>query len=195
MSASSPQVIGIGASWGGRGAVEQLLGALTLPVGAPSCIVLHRSEANDAGQLRHILAHHAPMPVVEPDDKEPLEHDVVYIAPSGYHMLVESGRVALSVDERVRWARPSVDVLFESMAREYGDGAIAVVLTGANDDGARGAHSVRVHGGSVIVQEPVEAERREMPNAALAAVGADAEVLPLERIAARIEQLVQEPNR
>ncbi len=117
----------------------------------------------------------------EPDDKETIEPRHVYIAPADYHLLVDDGHFALSVDARVQFARPSIDVLFESVAESYRDRAIGIVLTGANEDGAAGLASIKRSGGVSIVQDPRTAERRMMPDAALAAVEADA-VLQLEEM-------------
>jgi two-component system chemotaxis response regulator CheB len=105
----------------------------------------------------------------------------VYLCPPDYHALLEDGHVALSTDEPVQYARPSVDVLFESAADSYGEHAIGVVLTGANHDGARGLAKIKELGGVAIVQEPESSTRRTMPDAAIAATVADA-VLPLEEI-------------
>jgi two-component system chemotaxis response regulator CheB len=90
---------------------------------------------------------------------------------------------SLSVDPKICFVRPSIDVLFQSAADAYGPGLAAVVLTGANEDGAAGLKRVRDRGGIGIVQDPAEAEAPEMPAAALMLAGAD-HVLPLERIPA-----------
>jgi two-component system chemotaxis response regulator CheB len=118
----------------------------------------------------------------------------VYLAPPDYHLLVEPGSLALSLDVRVQFARPSIDVLFESAADVYGRGVIGVVLTGANEDGAAGLRYVRARGGFAIVQDPVTAEREEMPRAALAAGEVD-RVLPLARIAPTLVELSRERLR
>src|SRR5207247_10114796 len=115
------------------------------------------------------------------EDKTAIEPRHVYIAPSDYHLLVEAGSFALSVDERVQHARPSIDVLFESAADAYGDRVIGVILTGANEDGAAGLARTKARGGIAVVQDPSQAERRTMPDAAIAATVADA-VLPLDQI-------------
>jgi two-component system chemotaxis response regulator CheB len=129
------------------------------------------------------------MPVVEPEDKEPVEHGRVYLAPAGYHLLVDGGAFALSTDEPVAYARPSIDVLFESAADVYGERVIGVVLTGSNDDGARGLARIKERGGVAVVQEPATAERPEMPEAAIAAAQPEA-VLPLDEIAPFVARLV-----
>jgi two-component system chemotaxis response regulator CheB len=125
--------------------------------------------------------------VVEVEDKDLIAPGRVYLAPPDYHLLVEPGSFALSVDERVQYARPSIDVLFESAADAYGERVIGVVLTGANADGAAGLARIAKRGGAAIVQDPETAEAREMPAAALAA--APATVLPLESIGPHIAEL------
>ncbi len=115
------------------------------------------------------------------DDKQWIKPGTVYLAPANYHLLVERGHFELSVDDAVAYSRPSVDVLFESAADAYGASLAAVVLTGANRDGARGVARVKEKGGFVIVQDPKTAEAPSMPEAAIAAARVD-RILPLERI-------------
>ena len=128
------------------------------------------------------------LPVVDADDKQAIEPGTVYLAPPDYHLYVEADGFALSVDDAVLYSRPSIDVLFESAADVYRERLIAVVLTGANEDGAHGISMVKQLGGYTIVQEPSTAERREMPDAAIASGAAD-HVLPLESIASKLMEL------
>jgi two-component system chemotaxis response regulator CheB len=94
----------------------------------------------------------------------------------------------------VNFSRPSIDVLFESAADAYGAELVAVVLTGSNDDGAAGVRRVLERGGRVVVQDPAGAERAEMPNAAIAAAGGAADVVPLDRIAEHLLGMVGAPR-
>ncbi len=110
------------------------------------------------------------MPVQEPDDFEPLVGGTIYVAPADYHLLVDRGRLLLSVDEPINFARPSIDVLLDSLAEAYGASSVAVVLTGASADGALGAKAVARSGGDVLVQTPATAESPIAPAAALALV-------------------------
>ena len=174
-------VIAIGASWGGLQAVGTVLEGIPVEVDQPIVVAQHRSAESARGVLESLLQLHSGRPVVEPGDKEPIEPAHVYIAPADYHLLVEDGRFALSVDARVQFARPSIDVLFESVAEGYRDRAIGIVLTGANADGAAGLAAIKRNGGVAIVQDPATATRKAMPEAAIAASVADA-VLPLEEI-------------
>ena len=119
--------------------------------------------------------------VVAAHDKEPLRPGHVYVAPPDYHLLVEPGHLALSTDDHVQFARPSIDVLFESAADAYGERVVGVLLTGANEDGADGLARIAAAGGFTIAQDPATADRPEMPAAAVAR-GAARRVLELERI-------------
>jgi two-component system, chemotaxis family, protein-glutamate methylesterase/glutaminase len=175
------EVIVIGTSWGGLDAVSRLLDGLDDAVRQPIVVVQHRSAESEDGALAHLLGHHTRRSVRDADDKTELEPYHVYLGPPDYHVLVEAGHIALSTDEPVQYARPSIDVLFESAADEYGERAIGIVLTGANDDGARGLAKIKDCGGVAIVQEPSSSERRAMPDAAIAATVADA-ILPLDEI-------------
>ena len=175
------EVIAIGASWGGLLAVGTLLEGIPQELDQAIVVAQHRSPESGRGVLESLLQRHIVRPVAEPGDKEPIEPRHVYVAPADYHLLVEDGHFALSVDARVTFARPSIDVLFESVAAAYRDRAIAVVLTGANEDGAAGLAAIKRNGGVTIVQDPQTAERRQMPDAAIAGSLADA-ILPLEEI-------------
>ncbi|MCW2922995.1 MAG: CheB methylesterase [Thermoleophilia bacterium] len=185
MNHEDDEVVCIGASWGGLDALRAVLGGLPADFAAPVCIVQHRGESDVPARMVEALDKVCALTVIEPEDKQPLVAGTVYLAPPGYHLLVNADHVALSVEDRVRWSRPSVDVLFESAASARGCHVTAVVLTGANDDGARGARAVHAAGGTVLVQDPETAERREMPSATIDMVEVDA-VLPLDQIAAEL---------
>jgi two-component system chemotaxis response regulator CheB len=179
----------IGSSWGGLAALRTLLGGLPGDFGAPICVAQHRSPRSDDTLLALLLGRSTPLTVRDAEDKVELRPGLVLMAPPDYHLLVERGGVALSCDEPVIFSRPSIDVLFESAAAAYRDRLVGIVLTGSNDDGAAGLAAVHRRGGLAIVQDPDEAERREMPDAALAAVPT-AEALPLGEIAARVVEVV-----
>jgi two-component system chemotaxis response regulator CheB len=177
------ELIVIGTSWGGLEAVSRLLDGLHDDVHQPIVVAQHRAVDSAAGGLADLLGRHTRRIVSDPDDKTPLEPDHVYVAPPDYHVLVEDGHLALSTEAPVQFARPSIDVLFESVADEYADRAVGIVLTGANADGAAGLALIKGRGGVAIVQEPETSLRRAMPDAAIAATTADA-ILPLEEIPA-----------
>jgi two-component system chemotaxis response regulator CheB len=185
------ELIAIGASWGGLRALEQILGALPADFSTPIVIAQHRAIDSGSGALAAMLASHAGRPdLCEAGDKDPIEPGRIYVAPSNYHLLVEPDGFALSTEAAVHYSRPSIDVLFDTAADVYADRLIAVVLTGANDDGAYGAMRVRRRGGLTIAQEPATAERPEMPTAAIA-TGAVQHVLALEEIAPMLERAVR----
>ena len=175
------ELVVIGASWGGLQAVECVLGTLPADFGAPVVIAQHRKADSDHGRLTSLLRAHCALAVCEAEDKQALSAGSVIVAPADYHLYVEPGSVALSVDPEVHHSRPSIDVLFGSAADAYGERAAGVVLTGANADGAEGLRRIASRGGVAIVQDPETAQRREMPAAALAATP-DARVAALEEI-------------
>src|SRR5262249_34881317 len=175
------ELIVVGASWGGLDAVGRVLADVPEDIDQPIVIAQHRHRSAAPGGLADLLHLRIKRPVQDVQDKMPIEPRIVYIAPPDYHLLVERGSFALSVDERVQYARPSIDVLFESAALAYGPALIGVILTGASEDGAAGLATVKRRGGIAIVQEPASAARRTMPDAAIAATAPDAG-LPLPEI-------------
>jgi two-component system chemotaxis response regulator CheB len=178
------RLVVIGASWGGLDALNVVLGGLPERFDAPVAIVQHRSALSVDDGLAATIDRGSALPVVEADDKVVLVPGTVYLAPADYHLLVERpGQLALSVDERVNQARPSIDVLFESAADAYGGEVIGVLLTGANEDGAAGLRAIRDRGGLCVVQDPATATRSRMPQSAIDAGAADV-VAPLPQIAA-----------
>ena len=183
------ELVAIGASWGGLHAVEHVLEALPDDFGAAVVIAQHRRADSQDGRLTALLGARCALTVCEAEDKQALDAGTVLIAPADYHLLVERGSVALSVDPLVHFSRPSIDVLLRSAADAYGDRAAGVVLTGANADGAEGLARIVARGGHAIVQDPATALRREMPDAALAAAPG-ARVAAVEDIGGLLAELV-----
>lgn len=177
-------VVAIGTSWGGLSALGRILGGLPAAFPLPIVVVQHRSKDSD-NLMAKLLQDMSDLNIHEAEDKDTLLPSNVYVAPADYHLMVDDGQVSLTTDAAVRYSRPSIDVAFESVARSYGSGAIGVVLTGANEDGARGLARIIALGGRGIVEDPKTAEMRVMPEAAKRAVP-DAEVLPLQDIAPRL---------
>jgi two-component system chemotaxis response regulator CheB len=175
------ELICIGASWGGLTAVGRVLADLPEEIDLPIVVAQHRHPDSLAGTLAELLSLRIDRPVLDVADKMPIERRHVYIAPPDYHLLVQRGSFALSLDERVQYSRPSIDVLFESAADAYGTGVIGIILTGANEDGAAGLAEIKRRGGVAVIQDPAGAMRRTMPEAAIAATVADA-IIPLEEI-------------
>lgn len=162
------EAVVIGASAGAIDALRALLPALPSTFACPVVVVVH-VPPDRPSLITEIFAPQCALAVREPVDKEPLGPGI-WFAPPGYHLLIEDDRTfSLSVDEPVCFSRPSIDVLFESAADAFADKLLAIVLTGASDDGARGARAIRRAGGYVAVQRPDEALVPTMPEAAIAA--------------------------
>lgn len=188
MDARGINLIVMGGSAGAVEALRAILSALPPRYDIPIALVLHVAPGRPSG-LADVLSARCALDVCEPNDKQPLECGKVYIAPPDYHLLVERRRcLSLSVDEPVHFARPSIDVLFESAAEAFGPNLAAVLLSGGNDDGARGLDRVRNAGGLVFVQAPHSASARTMPEAALRFVDPDL-VLEPARIGQRLAAL------
>lgn len=186
----------IGTSMGGLHALEILLSGFPEDFPLPVAIAQHRHKDSDE-TLITFLQRWCILPLKEAEDKEAIVPGRVYLAPADYHLLVESEppgnncqqktgcptpRFSLSSDPPVCYARPSINVLFESAADACGERSIGVILTGASADGARGLVSIKARGGLAVVQEPQSAESATMPRAAIAAVST-AKILPLDNIA------------
>ncbi len=183
------RLVVIGSSWGGFYALSRILSGLPNGLEAPVVVVQHRTpDSNDVPFVSY-YSKQSSLPVLAVEDKEPVLPGRVYIAPADYHLLVDDGHFALSTEGAVQLSRPSIDVLFESAAHAEGSAVIGVILTGANEDGAAGLTAIARCGGTTIVQDPATAERREMPEAALAATAVD-EVLSLDQIPDRLVSLV-----
>ncbi|MGH8902215.1 MAG: chemotaxis protein CheB [Egibacteraceae bacterium] len=184
----------VGASWGGIAALGQLARDLDPGSVLALAVALHRGADGPEGALVSYLTARCRLPVSEAEDKDEIEPGHLYLAPADYHLLVEPGRFALSLEAPVQHSRPSVDVLFESAAHAYGGRLVAAVLTGANDDGSRGIRRVKDCGGVTLAQDPDTAERREMIDAAIA-TGAVDRILTLQGIADALNDLGRLPVR
>ena len=188
MSEPSTHLVAIGASWGGLDTLRPILQHLPGELHAAVVVAQHRAPESHRTAFRDLLGAVTHLNVVEADDKDELRDGTVYVAPPDYHLLIEDNTIALSTDGPVLYARPSIDVMFETAAEAYRTRCIGVVLTGANDDGSRGLARIVELGGTAIVQAPSTATRDEMPLAALAAVPG-ARVEAPEGIAAAIVEL------
>lgn len=190
---SAVEAVVVGASAGGIEALNHLLPSLP-PDFAPAFLVVVHVRPGVPSLLPQLFAARCRLPVVEPDDKDAIAGGTVYVAPAGYHMQVEpDGSIALSVDPPVRFSRPSVDVLFESAAHVYSEALLGILLSGANDDGARGMAAIRDAGGRCWVQEPSTASSDAMPLGAISR-GAAHEVLTLEAMSARLRGMTGGPR-
>jgi len=181
----------IGGSAGALAALKVILARLPRDLAVPLLVVVHL-PADRASNLAAFFAHavgEATHTIEEAEDKAPIAPGAVYVAPPGYHLLVEADRhLALSVDAPVYFSRPSIDVLFESAARAYGPRLLGVILSGASPDGADGLAAVGNAGGLTIVQDPGSAVAPMMPAAAIEA-WPRAQVMAPPDIAARLAAL------
>jgi two-component system, chemotaxis family, protein-glutamate methylesterase/glutaminase len=178
LASRSLAIIAIGGSAGGIEILRLILRALPAAFPVPLVAVLHIGAGTKAA-WSHVFADSV-LPVHEVEDKLVAAPAAVYVAPPDYHLLVDgNGELVLSVDPAVQLSRPSIDVLFESVAFSFGARALGIVLSGANSDGAAGLLALRRAGGLAWVQAPESAPVQAMPRAALSAVP-DAHVMTPE---------------
>ncbi len=188
------QAVAMGVSAGGFKALHVILPMFSKEFSCPVIVVQHRMAADEDNYLVESLNDKCELNVKEAEDKEKIETGKVYIAPGGYHLLVEKDRtLSLSVDEPVCYARPSIDVLFETAAQAYGSRLVGIILTGANSDGSKGAGIVKSRGGLTIAQDPETAEVKRMPVSAIATNCIDF-VLPLEDIPSFVIGLLEDSH-
>jgi two-component system chemotaxis response regulator CheB len=187
------EAVVLGVSSGGMEALSTLLPRLPEHFPLPIIVVQHLHPHSDDFLPRY-LDEKCRLAVKQAEEKEPVIPGTVYIAPSNYHLLIEQDRTfSLSTAERINYARPSVDVLFETAADAYGAGLIGVILTGANNDGGHGLQCIKACGGLAIVQDPATAEADAMPRAAIAAAQVDY-VLSLHEIGDLLIMLGRKQN-
>ncbi len=185
-------LLAIGASAGGIDALLRLFEGVAPGPRVAVVVVLHLPPGHDS-QLAALLQQRLHWPAREASPGQPLAAGMLHVAPPGYHLLVEPDRtLSLSCEPPVHWSRPSIDVLLQSCADACGQRMAALVLTGANADGAAGLAAVAEAGGLTAVQEPAEAAHAAMPQAAIAATGPDF-VLPLDGLRALVRALVEAP--
>ena len=186
------EAVVIGASAGGFEALMAILKDLPATYPMPLVVVLHLPD-NHESKLAELFGYRLSLQVREARDKESLAPGTLYFAPSGYHLSIEDDHsFSLSCEERVSYARPSIDVLFASAADAYGKSLAGILLTGANYDGAAGLAGMQVAGGLTIVQDPASAEVATMPEAALRRMTPDL-ILPLAEIRSVLHKLGEAP--
>jgi two-component system chemotaxis response regulator CheB len=185
------RAIVVGVSSGGMNALSYFFSALPSSFSTPIIVVQHSSARSD-GEWISLLNDKCKLHVCEAGEKEVACAGNIYIAPANYHLLIERNKTfTITIDEKVNFARPSIDVLFESAADAYGKHLTGVILTGANNDGAAGLQYVKEMGGRTIVQDPATAESPVMPASAIELVAPDY-ILSLEKI---VELLVTTENK
>lgn len=157
----------IAGSAGSLDVIMKIVAQLPTNIGLTTVIIVHRKNKPDS-ILQSLLASKTAIPVKEVEDKEPILTDTIYIAPPDYHLLVEDElQFSLDSSEKVNYSRPSIDVGFESAASIFMNSLVAVLLSGANADGARGLRTIQLSGGYTIVENPATAEVSYMPGEAI----------------------------
>jgi len=191
------EAIVIGVSAGGMNALKFIFSALPAGFSIPIIIVQHVSAHSD-NEWINLLNDKSNLTIKEADEKEKIEPGKVYIAPANYHLLIEMDKTfSFTIDERVNFARPSIDVLFESAAEAYKDKLIGIVLTGSNNDGTKGIKRIKQYWGLAIIQDPKTAEYSTMPASAIAACLSGRQaiqpdyILSLEKIVQLLIKLTQ----
>ena len=170
----------IGTSTGGMTALQTIFACFPADFPLPVTIVIHRGKES-AEHLTRLLQKNCHLPVKEIEDKMPIDSGKIFLAPPEYHVLVDQDNFSLSIDEPVHYARPSIDVLFESAAAIFTNKLVGIILTGAGQDGAEGLVEIKRRGGFTIVQEPASAECGILPKAAIDKGDVD-KILRLEEI-------------
>ncbi|PRY52426.1 CheB methylesterase [Arcticibacter pallidicorallinus] len=184
----SVEILVIAGSAGSLDVILKMLPRLDVEVNFPIIVVLHRKASYDSS-LADLLATRTTIPVVEAEEKDQLRKGVVYLAPADYHLLIESDRsLSLDYSEKIQYSRPCIDVTLENVAEVYKDRAAAILLSGANSDGAKGLKRIKQAGGITAVQNPATAEVSFMPNQALQTAKIDY-VLEVDEIAYFINKL------
>jgi len=184
-------VVTIGASSGGVEALSRLVGGLPTDLPAAVLVVVHFPEGVPSA-LPRILNRAGSLEAVHPEDGDRVERGRVYVAPPGFHLLVEDGRVRLACGPKENGHRPAVDPLFRSAAVAYGPRVVGIVLTGADDDGAAGLAAIKRRGGVAVAQDPDDALFRRMPESALGYADVDY-CAPVGEMAALLARLIREP--
>lgn len=162
-----PKLITIGGSAGSLHALFRILGGLRDGFAIPILLVVHRVTHAES-TLQDLLAMKTHYKVLEIEEKEQIKDGHLYICPPDYHVLVEDDySFSLDFSEKVNYSRPSLDVVFKSASEIYNDRLTAVLLSGANADGVEGLKYIKERGGTIMVQDPLDAQVAYMPEQAL----------------------------
>ena len=188
------KIIVIGTSAGGMDALKKILPVFPPAFPVPIVIVQHLSSLSNGFMIQYLNSISS-IRVKEAEEKELLNASTVYFAPPNYHLLIEDDHtLSLSVEKKVNYSRPSIDVLFDSAVYAYGKSTIGVVLTGANNDGANGLAKIKKAGGYTIVQSPEKAYADSMPRAAIAESTPDL-IIPVDEIGIVLRDIfMKKPN-
>ncbi|MBL1411326.1 chemotaxis protein CheB [Sphingobacterium faecale] len=163
MKGKKDNIVLIGGSAGSLLLITEILENLPARLDYALCIIIHRSSTFSS-EIEKSLSIKLNRPVIAITDKTPIKNGIIYFAPPGYHILIDPpGTFALDSSEHVNYAKPSIDVLFESCAQIYGQYCTAFLLSGANADGARGLKAIEEFGGKTFIQNPSDALIETMP--------------------------------
>jgi two-component system chemotaxis response regulator CheB len=184
------EVVGLASSAGGLSALSEVLAGLPGNFPVPIVVVQHL-DPNHKSLMAEILGRRTELRVYQAADGDRITPGGVWVAPPAHHLLVNGdGTLSLTRTELVHFVRPSANLLFESMARNFGDGAIAVVLTGSGVDGETGVRAIKEKGGLVIAQDQQSSAFFGMPGAAIR-TGCVDHVVPLDQVAPTLIALVE----
>jgi two-component system chemotaxis response regulator CheB len=184
----SCEMLLIGGSAGSLEVLFQLLPLLRTGLSFPIVLILHRRNSGDSS-LTDLLASKTVNKTSEVEDKEPASPGNIYLAPADYHLLLEADRTfSLDYSEKINFSRPSIDVTFESASEIYGSSVVALILSGANEDGTTGLSCIKKAGGRTTAQRPEVAQMPFMPQHAIASGVVD-HVLDITEMAAFINSL------
>lgn len=192
-SAAPPGIVAIGSSTGGPQALTQLFTDIGPVLGHVPVVIVQHMPATFTAILAEHITRASGRPAHEGTDGEALKAGRIYVAPGGFHMVLEkSGKdVVIRIDDSppVNFCKPAVDPLFRSVADLYGSGTLAMVLTGMGSDGANGARAISAAGGSVIAQDEETSVVWGMPGAVVAA-GACADILPIGDMGRKVSRIL-----
>lgn len=186
----NPDAIIFGGSAGSLEVILKFLPEIRNPIDSTLIFILHRKSTQTDDVLTHLFSSKSDLPVKEVEDKEIILPNRVYLAPAGYHLLIEKERTfSLDISEKVNYSRPSIDITFFTAAEAFGKNLIGVLLSGGNSDGTEGLKKIKRHGGRTFVQDPQTAQIPFMPSHAYESGGADGLIDPTQ-----IALLVQNPT-
>ncbi|KIO77183.1 hypothetical protein TH53_11165 [Pedobacter lusitanus] len=176
METEVKNIITIGTSAGGLSAVSKLVSTFKKDLDAAVFIVIHLSRSSMTEVLLGAIQKHTELECIIPENGQSIENRTIYLAKADHHMLLVKGQILITRGAFENHWRPAIDVLFRSAAAAYGDCVAAIILTGLLDDGTSGMFAVKRSGGLCIVQDPEEAEFRDMPDNVLRSVEVDYKV-------------------
>lgn len=183
-------IVVVGASAGGMGALERLVAGLPEDLPAALFVVWHLAPGVKS-VLPTVLNRAGPLPASNPKDGDRIVPGRIYVAPNDHHLLLERGYVRVTKGPKENRFRPAVDPLFRSAAYIYSTRVIGIVLSGALDDGTAGLWSIKLRGGTAVVQDPADAMHRSMPLSALDNVTVDHKV-SVDEMGALLDRLTRE---